>query len=299
MNRHSQIPFCTLVNLSPPLPRRLLLRPDGAVPPRWRLPSPMPRGWEERERLVPLLEPVRLERPCPHPARGSCRSWQPARVLRDATWPPGQAAGHDRPHHVEEGRPLREVGLGECLAQEPRRAPGGHVPRPARSGSRGGFAHGAARGAANPSELALSLPRILPETLLRFSPLVLADAGFGNDAFLEGVKRLGLDVVLSIRRNRRLTDGCAIAQARSGEHVTPTGLPFPVTVARHHLPRDGRRETRFVVATFAVKGRAISNWGRQRWRIEAFSRPLRTASGPPGPSRAPTRALTASCSSHS
>lgn len=150
MNRHSQIPFCTLVNLSPPLPRRLLLRPDGAVPPRWRLPSPMPRGWEDRERLVPLLEPVRLERPCPHPARGSCRSWQPARVLRDATWPPGQAAGHDRPHHVEEGRPLREVGLGECLAQEPRRAPGGHVPRPARSGSRGGFAHGAARGQRTP-----------------------------------------------------------------------------------------------------------------------------------------------------
>lgn len=133
-----------------------------------------------------------------------------------------------------------------------------------------GFRVWRGKGEASASEVALSLLHSLPQVLLQLSPLVLADAGFGNNTFLAGVKRLGLDTVVGMRRDRRLEDGRAISEARSGEVVMLLGLPFAVTVARYYLPRDGRRETRFVVATFVATARVISAWGRRRWRIEAF-----------------------------
>ncbi|MDQ3399312.1 MAG: transposase [Deinococcota bacterium] len=140
------------------------------------------------------------------------------------------------------------------------------------------------KGEASASELALKLLRQLPEPLLtRFRVLVLADGGFGNLPFLEGVKELGLDAVprtghfmVGMRSDRRLEDGRHLKDARSGEQVTPTGLSFSITVARYRLKRDGKREMRVVVATFFAAGRVISRWGKRRWRIEAF---FKTAKG--------------------
>jgi hypothetical protein len=125
--------------------------------------------------------------------------------------------------------------------------------------------------------LALKLLRQLPTSLTqRFKVLVLADGGFGNTLFLEGVKRLGLDTVVAMRCDRHLEDGRQLHEVRSGEQATPTGLSFAVTVARYHSKRQGKRETRFVVATFTAKGCLISRWGKRRWRIEGF---FKTAKG--------------------
>jgi hypothetical protein len=126
------------------------------------------------------------------------------------------------------------------------------------------------KGEASASELAVTLLRNLPQALLYLDPLVLTDSGFGNTIFLAGVKQLGLDAVVGMRRDRRLQDGRAITQVRSGESVFLKDLPFPVTVARYHLPGSGQRETRFVIATVPAAARAISKWGKCRWRIEAF-----------------------------
>jgi hypothetical protein len=142
-----------------------------------------------------------------------------------------------------------------------------------------GFRVWRGKGEASGAELALSLLRTLPQVLLGLNPLVLADGGFGTTAFLVGVKRLGLDAVVGMRRDRRLVDGRSISQARCGERVTLLGLPFPVTVARYHLPRHGGRETRFVVATFVAAARVISRWGRRRWRIEAFFKTCKSRFG--------------------
>jgi hypothetical protein len=109
-----------------------------------------------------------------------------------------------------------------------------------------GFRLWRGKGEASAAELALSLLRTLPQVLLGLNPLVLADAGFGTTTFLVGVKRLDLDAVVAMRCDRRLVDGRSISQARSGKSVTLLGLPFPVTIARYHLPRHGGRETRFV-----------------------------------------------------
>lgn len=142
-----------------------------------------------------------------------------------------------------------------------------------------GFRVWRGKGEASPVELALSLLLSLPKGLLRFEPLVLADGGFGSNEFLIGVKRLGLDAVVGVRRDRRLEDGRRISQAASGEHVTPTGLNFAVVVARFYLPREGGRETRYALATFEATGRVIARWGRRRWRIEAFFKTIKSRFG--------------------
>ena len=132
------------------------------------------------------------------------------------------------------------------------------------------------KGQASASLLALKLLRQLPRALCeRFHVLVLADGGFGNTTFLEGVKKLGLDAVVGMRSDRWLEDGRQLHEVRSGEQVTPTGLSFAVTVARYHLKRQGKRETRFVVATFTAKRHLISRWGKRRWRIEGFFKTIK------------------------
>jgi len=124
---------------------------------------------------------------------------------------------------------------------------------------------------ASVSTLALALLRSLPRSLEeRFDTLVLADGGFGNKTFLEGVRELGFCAVVGMRQDRWLDDGRQLKEVRSGERVTPTKLSYPVTVARYRLKRKGRWEIRFAVATFAASGRTISRWGKRRWCIEGF-----------------------------
>lgn len=136
------------------------------------------------------------------------------------------------------------------------------------------------KGEASASLLALKLLRQLPGVLCeQFHVLVLADGGFGNTLFLEGVKRLGLDAIVGMRSDRHLEDGRQLNEVRSGEQVTPTGLSFAVTVARYHLARQDRQETRLAVATFAAKGYLISRWGKRRWRIEGFFKTIKARFG--------------------
>ena len=132
------------------------------------------------------------------------------------------------------------------------------------------------KGEASASMLALKLLRQLPPVLTqRYEVLVLADGGFGNTLFLEGVRKLGLDAVVGMRCDRHLEDGRHLHEVRSGEQVTPTGLSFPVTVARYHLKRQDGRETRVVVATLSTHARSISRWGKRRWHIEGFFKTIK------------------------
>lgn len=85
--------------------------------------------------------------------------------------------------------------------------------------------------------------------MTRFRVLVLADGGFGNLPFLEGVKELGLDAVprtghfmVGMRSDRRLEDGRHLKDARFGEQVTPNRV-----VVFHNggaLPLEARWEAR-------------------------------------------------------
>jgi DDE family transposase len=136
-----------------------------------------------------------------------------------------------------------------------------------------GFRVWRGKGQATPAELALKLVRTLPAWLKRsYRVLVLADAGFGSVEFLEGVKALGLDAVVGMRCDRRLTDGRALQELKlRGSRVELEGLSFPVYASWVWLKREGgKRELRMVISTRAMSGQRIARWGKRRWQIEGF-----------------------------
>ncbi len=141
-----------------------------------------------------------------------------------------------------------------------------------------GFRLWRGRGSASPATLALKLLRTLPKALTaHYRVMVLADSGFGGVEFVEGVRQLGHHAVVGVRKDRRLTDGTRLDQARSrGERVFLEGLEVPVYVAAYWLKRDGGREKRFVLCTKALSPEHIVRWGKRRWRIEGF---FKTAKG--------------------
>lgn len=136
-----------------------------------------------------------------------------------------------------------------------------------------GFRVWRGKGEATPSALALKLVRTLPVWLRRsYRVRVLADAGFGCVEFLEGVKALGLDAVVGMRCDRRLTDGRELRELKlRGSRVELQGVSFPVYASWVWLKREGgKRELRRVVATRALSGERIARWGKRRWQIEGF-----------------------------
>ena len=115
--------------------------------------------------------------------------------------------------------------------------------------------------------------RTLPAWLKRsYRVLVLADAGFGSIEFLEGIKALGLDAVVGMRCDRRLTDGRQLQELKlRGSRVELEGLSFPVYASWVWLKREGgKRELRMVISTRAMSGQRIARWGKRRWQIEGF-----------------------------
>ncbi|AEB11862.1 transposase IS4 family protein [Marinithermus hydrothermalis DSM 14884] len=125
------------------------------------------------------------------------------------------------------------------------------------------------------SRLALSLLASLPPWMRRaFRIRVAADAAFGTTRFLFGVKRLGFEAVVGMRRDRRLRGGGGLGDLRrQGSRVYLWGLSFPVWVAwyRYPLPQGGW-EWRYVVATFPATPRTALTWGKRRFAIEHFFR---------------------------
>jgi Transposase DDE domain len=123
-----------------------------------------------------------------------------------------------------------------------------------------------------PAQLGLRLLRTLPKKLTyRFRVQVLADTGFSSVEFLEGVKKLRLDAIVGIPKNRTLCDGRAIRSiTKKGQLVRLTGFNGTVTASWFYLHRDGQLEKRFVISTRPLKGTTITWWGRRRWAIEGF-----------------------------
>jgi len=91
------------------------------------------------------------------------------------------------------------------------------------------------------SFLALRLLAYLPSWMRRaFRIRVAADAAFGTAWFLSGVRRMGLEAVVGMRRDRRLQGGGKLfGLRRQGSRVYLRGLSFPVWVARYRYPLPG------------------------------------------------------------
>lgn len=131
------------------------------------------------------------------------------------------------------------------------------------------------RGKGSPtlSQLALRMLVGIPQWLhKRYKVLILADGGFGDETFIQGLHRLGFHTIVGIRNDRRLASGGNVQQLRrKGSKVVLRGLNFPVWVSWFKLPKpDGTLETRYLIATFPASGATILKWGKRRWIIEAF-----------------------------
>lgn len=146
----------------------------------------------------------------------------------------------------------------------------------------------------SPVQLALRMLRRIPHHFKNiFQARVLADGGFGSDDFLEGCVALGLPAVVGVRCDRRV-ERVGIERHESafgtrlntlktrGTRVELHGCNVPVWVSWFKLKgkrKDGRFEWRYVVSTLKASGEAIIRWGRERWRIEAFFKTMKSRFG--------------------
>jgi hypothetical protein len=128
-------------------------------------------------------------------------------------------------------------------------------------------------GSASPVQLALGQLKQLPSLLRQdYRLMVLGDGGFGTVDFLQGVKALGMQAVVTMRADRQLEDGRQLREIRGCEAVRPTNLGFSLWATRLRLKgADGKAGVwRHVVSTRALSGKMIKRWGRRRFAIEGF-----------------------------
>ncbi len=128
-------------------------------------------------------------------------------------------------------------------------------------------------GTASPAQLALEQLKQLPWILKQSYRLMgLGDGGFGTTAFLQGIKELEMQAVVTMRADRQLEDGRQLHDIRGCEAVRPTGLGFTLWATRLRL--KGRDEKpgqwRHVVSTKALSAKMIKRWGKRRFAIEGF-----------------------------
>jgi len=135
------------------------------------------------------------------------------------------------------------------------------------------------QGTATPTELALALLRQIPQAwCARFKIRVLADAGFSTTELIPNAQKLGFEVIMSVRCNRRLADGSSIQQvAQRGQVVSLKDLDIPVAVSWfwRRQEESGAREQHFIVATEALSGPYLVRLGKRRWAIEACFKTLK------------------------
>jgi len=107
---------------------------------------------------------------------------------------------------------------------------------------------------------------------------VAADAAFGTLPFLAGVRRLELEAVVGMRRDRRTREGLSLQELKGrGGRVYLRGLPFPVWATRYRYPLPGGGwEWQYVVATFPAGPQTVLVWGRRRFSIEHFFRAMKS-----------------------
>jgi hypothetical protein len=134
------------------------------------------------------------------------------------------------------------------------------------------------KGSASPMTLSLRMLSSLPALLTdRCRVMVLADAWFASNDFIEGVHARGLQAVLGIREDRRTVEDKPLTRLRrKGTRVMLKGLSIPVWVSWFYLRfENGDREKRFVISTAPVAGSLLVRLGRFRWKIEAFFKTIK------------------------
>ena len=93
-----------------------------------------------------------------------------------------------------------------------------------------GFTLWRGKGSPSPAKLGLRLLEQVPAWLYAYRPLVLADAAFASAAFLKGVKAMGLDAVVGMRKDRAWLPWGKL------EHLEPQSAPGACPLASGPAP---------------------------------------------------------------
>ena len=145
-----------------------------------------------------------------------------------------------------------------------------------------GFKIWRGKGSPSPTDLALRLVRQLPSEVRTRTKHVhlLADAGFSSQAFMHGVRNLGLDFTIGMRADRRTIEGQRLKDiTRQQCPVTLAGLPdLQLWLYWIWLPakKGEKREQRFIVSSRQRTPQTARQTGRRRWKIEALFKTLKS-----------------------
>ncbi|MDP9766101.1 transposase [Deinococcus enclensis] len=130
----------------------------------------------------------------------------------------------------------------------------------------------------SPALLALQLLRTVPNQLLNSGrqARVHADGGFDSADFIHGVLDLGLDLIVGVRKNRKLADGRKVEDLTvRGSMVQLQGLRQPVCISWVWLYRNEEPEQRFVMSNRRMGGVHLARVGKRRWKIEGFFKTIK------------------------
>ncbi len=129
------------------------------------------------------------------------------------------------------------------------------------------------------SELGQKLLKTFPKILTQsFRIYVLGDTAFGTINLINQIRGDSFNhhAIVGIPNTRTLTDGRKVSEIKTrGQQVYLNGLEFPVFLSWVWLKRDGKRVQRFVISTKPMKGKTIARWGKRRWQIEGFFKPVK------------------------
>lgn len=122
-------------------------------------------------------------------------------------------------------------------------------------------------------DLALEMLTEFPPARWPAQAVVLADAGFGSQAFLRDTQALGFTrVIVGVRRDRILMSGKKLHElACRGEAVQLHDAPeLRLYASWCDVKREEGKKRFYIVSTFAASGRWLVRRFRRRWLIESF-----------------------------
>jgi hypothetical protein len=140
------------------------------------------------------------------------------------------------------------------------------------------------QGKSTPVDLALELLTQFPASGWSSQTVVMADAGFGSAAFLQGCTELGFKrLLVGIRCDRKLSDGRRLERLKArGERVVLHDLPeLPLYLNWCDVKREEGKRRFYVAATFKAGGSYLARRYRRRWLIESFFQSIKHDSSCP------------------
>lgn len=126
--------------------------------------------------------------------------------------------------------------------------------------------------------LALELLEAFPASLWTSRVVVMADAGFGSNDFIQGCIALGYKrLLVGLRNNRKLIDERQLNQLKKrGELHRLKGLPqLESYITWADVKRDNKMKRFYLLSTFKAGGAYLARRYRKRWLIESFFKSIK------------------------